>query len=131
MGLAKLIDGAAVAAALRGRVADEATHLRDEIGTAPGLATILVGENPASQVYVRAKGRACAGSGLTALDIRLPGDCGSAPLPGISVATCFDKGGYATPPRASRRCARRNPQSTVVLSSEAIASRSRLASPSW
>ncbi|MBV8505873.1 MAG: bifunctional methylenetetrahydrofolate dehydrogenase/methenyltetrahydrofolate cyclohydrolase FolD [Alphaproteobacteria bacterium] len=74
MGLAKLIDGAAVAAALRRRVADEATHLRDEIGTAPGLATILVGENPASQVYVRAKGRACAGSGLTALDIRLPGD---------------------------------------------------------
>ena len=74
MGLAKLIDGAAVAAALRRRVADESTHLRDEIGTAPGLATILVGENPASQVYVRAKGRACAGSGLTALDIRLPDD---------------------------------------------------------
>ena len=74
MGRATVIDGAAVAAALRRRVAKVAARLRGEIGTAPGLATVLVGENAASQVYVRAKGRACAGSGLAASDIRLPAD---------------------------------------------------------
>ena len=63
MGQAKLIDGAAVAAALRRRVAEVAARLRSEIGSAPGLATVLVGDDPASQVYVRAKGRACDGSG--------------------------------------------------------------------
>ena len=80
MGRATVIDGAAVAAELRRRVAEVAAHLRGEIGTAPGLATVLVGQNPASQVYVRAKGRACAGSGLAASDIRLPGDISEAGL---------------------------------------------------
>ncbi len=80
MGQAKLIDGVAVAAALRRRVAEIAARLRNEIGTAPGLATVLVGDNPASQVYVRAKGRACTGSGVTAFDIRLPSDIPEAGL---------------------------------------------------
>jgi methylenetetrahydrofolate dehydrogenase (NADP+) / methenyltetrahydrofolate cyclohydrolase len=80
VGRATVIDGAAVAAALRRRVAEIAAHLRDKIGTAPGLATILVGEDPASQVYVRAKGRACDGSGLAAFDIRLPRDISEAGL---------------------------------------------------
>lgn len=80
MGRATVIDGAAVAAELRRRVAEVAAHLRSEIGTAPGLATVLVGQNPASQVYVRAKGRACAGSGLAASDTRLPGDISEAGL---------------------------------------------------
>ncbi|MGA7265315.1 MAG: bifunctional methylenetetrahydrofolate dehydrogenase/methenyltetrahydrofolate cyclohydrolase FolD [Stellaceae bacterium] len=80
MGRATVIDGAAVAAELRRRVAEVAVHLRGEIGTAPGLATVLVGQNPASQVYVRAKGRACAGSGLAASDTRLPGDISEAGL---------------------------------------------------
>ncbi|MGA7866972.1 MAG: bifunctional methylenetetrahydrofolate dehydrogenase/methenyltetrahydrofolate cyclohydrolase FolD [Stellaceae bacterium] len=80
MGRATVIDGAAVAAELRRRVAEVAAHLRGEIGTAPGLATVLVGQNPASQVYVRAKGRACAGSGLAASDTRLPGDISEAGL---------------------------------------------------
>ncbi len=74
MGRATVIDGASAAAELRRRVAEVAARLRGEIGTAPGLATVLVGENAASQVYVRAKGRACAGSGLAASDIRLPAD---------------------------------------------------------
>lgn len=80
MGQAKLIDGTAVAAALRRRATEVAAHLHSEIGTSPGLATVLVGDNPASQVYVRAKGRACASSGLTALDTRLPMDIPEAGL---------------------------------------------------
>ncbi len=80
MGRATVIDGAAVAAALRRRVAEVAARLRGEIGTAPGLATVLVGDDPASQVYVRAKGRACAGSELAAFDIRLPSDISEAEL---------------------------------------------------
>jgi methylenetetrahydrofolate dehydrogenase (NADP+)/methenyltetrahydrofolate cyclohydrolase len=80
VGRATVIDGAAVAAALRRRTAEVAARLRSDIGTAPGLATVLVGDDPASQVYVRAKGRACAGSELTAFDIRLPTDISEARL---------------------------------------------------
>ena len=80
MGQAKLVDGAAVAAALRRRIAGVAARLRGEIGTAPGLATVLVGDDAASQVYVRAKGRACAGAEIAAFDIRLPSDISEAGL---------------------------------------------------
>lgn len=80
MGRANIIDGAAVAAELRRCAAEVAARLRSEIGTAPGLATVLVGDNPASQVYVRAKGRACDGSGIAAFDIRLPSDISEAGL---------------------------------------------------
>jgi methylenetetrahydrofolate dehydrogenase (NADP+)/methenyltetrahydrofolate cyclohydrolase len=80
VGRATVIDGAAVAGALRRRTAEVAARLRSDIGTAPGLATVLVGDDPASQVYVRAKGRACAGSELTAFDIRLPTDISEARL---------------------------------------------------
>ena len=69
---AKVIDGSALATDLRQRAAEVAAHLRAEVSITPGLATVLVGDNPASQVYIRAKARACAGSGLAALDIRLP-----------------------------------------------------------
>jgi methylenetetrahydrofolate dehydrogenase (NADP+)/methenyltetrahydrofolate cyclohydrolase len=77
---ATVIDGAAVAAALRRQVAEAAARLRVEIGTAPGLATVLVGDHPASQVYVRAKGRACVGAQIGAFDIRLPSDISEAGL---------------------------------------------------
>jgi methylenetetrahydrofolate dehydrogenase (NADP+)/methenyltetrahydrofolate cyclohydrolase len=80
VGLATVIDGAAVAASLRGRAAAVAARLRTEFGAAPGLATVLVGEDPASQVYVRAKARACTGSELAAFDIRLPADISEAEL---------------------------------------------------
>jgi methylenetetrahydrofolate dehydrogenase (NADP+) / methenyltetrahydrofolate cyclohydrolase len=69
---AAVIDGAAVAAGLRQRAGEVAASLHNAIGNAPGLATVLVGDNPASRVYVGAKARACAGSGLAAFDIRLP-----------------------------------------------------------
>jgi methylenetetrahydrofolate dehydrogenase (NADP+)/methenyltetrahydrofolate cyclohydrolase len=77
---AKVIDGGVVAAQLRKRVREVAAHLRDERGIVPGLATVLVGDDPASQVYVRAKARACAGSGLEAFDIRLPAEISEAGL---------------------------------------------------
>jgi len=69
-----VIDGGAVAAGLRRCAAEIAARLRDEQGVTAGLATVLVGDDKASEVYIRAKGRACAGSGLAAFDIRLPAD---------------------------------------------------------
>ena len=80
MSQARIIDGSAIAAGLRQRIGVVAARLRDEAAITPGLATVLVGDNAASQVYVRAKGRACAGSGLAAFDIRLPADVSQADL---------------------------------------------------
>ncbi len=80
MGDATVIDGSAVAAGLRKRAAEIAARLRDEKGVSAGLATVLVGDDKASEVYIRAKGRACAGSGLAAFDIRLPADISGAGL---------------------------------------------------
>ena len=75
-----MIDGSAVAAGLRKCAAEIAARLRDEKGVSAGLATVLVGDDKASEVYIRAKGRACAGSGLAAFDIRLPADISGAGL---------------------------------------------------
>lgn len=80
MGQAKIIDGSAIAAELRRRAAEAAARIRSEIGSTPGLATVLVGDNPASQAYVRAKARACAGSSLAAIDVRLDGEISEAQL---------------------------------------------------
>ena len=55
---ARIIDGKAAAAALRARVAVEVAKFRVAKGRAPGLAVVLVGEDPASTVYVRSKGKA-------------------------------------------------------------------------
>lgn len=71
---ATVIDGAAIAAGLRQRAAEIAACVGDKVGSKPGLATVLVGDDPASRVYIGAKARACAGSGLDAFDIRLPAD---------------------------------------------------------
>src|SRR5579884_2599472 len=70
---AALIDGKAVAADLRRRVAEAAAGLRNR-GIVPGLAVVLVGDDPASQVYVRSKGRACIAAGLASFEHRLPAD---------------------------------------------------------
>jgi methylenetetrahydrofolate dehydrogenase (NADP+) / methenyltetrahydrofolate cyclohydrolase len=67
---AALIDGKAHAAALRARIATGVTRL----GRAPGLAVVLVGEDPASAVYVRAKGKACVEVGMASFEHRLPAD---------------------------------------------------------
>ena len=74
-GGAKAIDGKAIAAGLRRDVAEEVRALTSRGLQAPGLATILVGEDPASHVYVEAKHRACAEVGIASIDRRLPADC--------------------------------------------------------
>ena len=71
---ARLIDGKAFAAGLRARVADEATKLIAACGRKPGLAVVLVGEDPASSVYVRSKGKATVAAGMESFEHRLPAD---------------------------------------------------------
>ena len=61
---ARLIDGRAAAAALRERIATQVAAFRAATGRAPGLATVLVGEDPASAVYVRSKGKATLEAGM-------------------------------------------------------------------
>ena len=57
---AKIIDGKAVAAEMRAECRERTRQLSERFGVVPGLAVVLVGENPASLVYVRNKVRACA-----------------------------------------------------------------------
>ena len=76
----KVIDGKAVAAGLRSRVAAIAARLRDEMNLPAGLAAVLVGNDPASQVYVRAKSRAVAAAGLDSFERRFPADITEAVL---------------------------------------------------
>jgi methylenetetrahydrofolate dehydrogenase (NADP+)/methenyltetrahydrofolate cyclohydrolase len=69
---ARIIDGKAIAADLRDRVAASAARLARERGLVPGLAVVLVGSNPASESYVGNKVRMTAGSGMRSFDHRLP-----------------------------------------------------------
>jgi methylenetetrahydrofolate dehydrogenase (NADP+) / methenyltetrahydrofolate cyclohydrolase len=71
---AQIIDGKAVAARVRARVADGVEHFVTDNGRPPGLATVLVGEDPASGVYVGGKQRVCAEVGMHPFDVRLPAD---------------------------------------------------------
>jgi methylenetetrahydrofolate dehydrogenase (NADP+)/methenyltetrahydrofolate cyclohydrolase len=71
---AQIIDGKAIAASVRADVAEQVRAFREQTGRVPGLATVLVGEDPASAVYVGGKQRACAEVGMKAFDIRLPAD---------------------------------------------------------
>jgi methylenetetrahydrofolate dehydrogenase (NADP+)/methenyltetrahydrofolate cyclohydrolase len=69
---ARLIDGKAAAADLRARVAGEVAKFRVATGRAPGLAVVLVGEDPASAVYVRSKGKATVEAGMLSFEHKLP-----------------------------------------------------------
>jgi methylenetetrahydrofolate dehydrogenase (NADP+)/methenyltetrahydrofolate cyclohydrolase len=71
---ARRIDGKAAAAAVRERVAVVAADFKARTGRAPGLATVLVGEDPASAVYVRSKGKATAEAGMESFAHHLPVD---------------------------------------------------------
>ena len=68
MAEAKIIDGKAFAAGLRSRVAEGVAALKASHGVTPGLAVVLVGEDPASQVYVRSKERALVELGMNSFD---------------------------------------------------------------
>jgi len=74
---ARLLDGTATAAAIRAEVLAEARSLRDR-GIRPGLGVLLVGDDPASAVYVRSKTRACEELGIHHQTLRLPGSAGTA-----------------------------------------------------
>jgi methylenetetrahydrofolate dehydrogenase (NADP+)/methenyltetrahydrofolate cyclohydrolase len=69
---AERIDGRAFAARLRERVAEAVPDFARAAGRAPGLAVVLVGDDPASQVYVRSKGRATEEAGMAGFEHRLP-----------------------------------------------------------
>jgi methylenetetrahydrofolate dehydrogenase (NADP+) / methenyltetrahydrofolate cyclohydrolase len=75
---ARLIDGNALAAALRQRLAAAAAAFAQEHGAPPGLAAVLVGDDPASRIYIRNKQRACAAVGLASFEHELPGDASEA-----------------------------------------------------
>ena len=74
MAEARLIDGKAFAEGLRARIADEVQRLKAEHGLQPGLAVVLVGEDPASQIYVRSKEEQTEQAGMRSISHRLPAD---------------------------------------------------------
>jgi len=71
---ARIIDGKAFAADLRARIAGQVATFRAAAGRAPGLAVVLVGEDPASAVYVRSKHKATLAAGMESFEHRLPAD---------------------------------------------------------
>jgi methylenetetrahydrofolate dehydrogenase (NADP+) / methenyltetrahydrofolate cyclohydrolase len=72
--MATIIDGKAVAAGIREQVADEVARFVSERGSPPGLATVLVGDDPASHIYVAGKHRACGEVGIASIGRELPAD---------------------------------------------------------
>jgi methylenetetrahydrofolate dehydrogenase (NADP+)/methenyltetrahydrofolate cyclohydrolase len=76
----KIIDGKAFAAGLRERIGREVARLKADHGVTPGLAVVLVGENPASQVYVRNKARQTAEAGMASFEHKLPKETTQAEL---------------------------------------------------
>jgi methylenetetrahydrofolate dehydrogenase (NADP+)/methenyltetrahydrofolate cyclohydrolase len=74
---AKVLDGTAIGRTIRDEVAAEVARMK---GRRPGLAAVLVGEDPASAVYVRSKGKACEEAGMHSVTIRLPADTPEAEL---------------------------------------------------
>jgi methylenetetrahydrofolate dehydrogenase (NADP+)/methenyltetrahydrofolate cyclohydrolase len=77
---ATIIDGKAIAARVREEVAAEVVQLRERTGVIPGLATVLVGDDPASHIYVNGKQRASAEVGMVPIDRRLPADVSAAEI---------------------------------------------------
>jgi len=77
---ATIIDGKAFAATVRSKVAEHVTRLKDDHGITPGLAVVLVGEDPASQVYVRSKGKMTVEVGMNSFEHKLDPDTSEADL---------------------------------------------------
>ncbi len=77
---AELIDGKAFAGALRARIAVHAAAFEAQTARKAGLAVVLVGEDPASQVYVRSKGKSTVEAGMASFEHRLPADTPEADL---------------------------------------------------
>jgi methylenetetrahydrofolate dehydrogenase (NADP+)/methenyltetrahydrofolate cyclohydrolase len=77
---ADIIDGKAFAATVRARVAEQVARLKADHGITPGLAVVLVGEDPASQVYVRSKGKKTVETGMNSFEHTLDADTSEAEL---------------------------------------------------
>ena len=80
---AAIIDGKAIAAALRGRVADEVARVKRDQGLLPGLAVVLVGNDPASEVYVRSKHKQTQDAGMASFEHKLAADVSQVELLGL------------------------------------------------
>ncbi len=87
---AQIIDGKAFAATIRTKVAAHVAHIRDLSGVLPGLAVVLVGEDPASQVYVRSKGKQTTEAGMASFEHKLPQDTSEAALLAVIAALNAD-----------------------------------------
>ena len=83
MAVAKIIDGLAIAGELRAAVAVEALRMKAASGIVAGLAVVLVGDDPASHVYVKSKSKAAGEAGIKAFDHRLPADVTEVELLGL------------------------------------------------
>lgn len=78
--MTQIIDGKAFAAKLRAQVADHVTRLKEVNAITPGLAVVLVGEDPASEVYVRNKGKQTVECGMNSYEHKLPAETSEADL---------------------------------------------------
>jgi methylenetetrahydrofolate dehydrogenase (NADP+)/methenyltetrahydrofolate cyclohydrolase len=86
-----VIDGKAVAASLRGRIEAETARLKTQSGITPGLATVLVGKDPASEVYVRNKRKTAEALGFNSIHVELPSDTSQDELVGKVRALSADR----------------------------------------
>lgn len=77
---ARILDGKALSETVRGAVAVEVARLKAETGVTPGLTVVLVGDDPASRVYVRNKENACKSAGMNGTVLRFPADVSQAGL---------------------------------------------------
>ena len=78
MAEARIIDGKTIAGELKARVAEAVARLKADHGLTPGLAVVLVGNDPASEVYVRNKGIASREAGMNSFEFKLPGEASEA-----------------------------------------------------
>lgn len=84
--MAEIIDGKLVSQKLRSEIRDEILAFKEEHNSVPGLAVVVVGDNPASAVYVKNKHKACLDVGIESFDIRFPADISEAEL-----LSCIDE----------------------------------------
>ncbi len=89
--MARILDGNAIAARIREEIKAGMEKLKEDFGVAPGLTVIIVGEDPASKVYVGRKHKACEELGIKSQVIRLPADCAEAAL--IAEIDCLNADG--------------------------------------
>ena len=107
----KIIDGKQLAQNLRGEIAAGVESLKSEKGVTPGLAVILVGDNPASVSYVTAKEKACAEAGMYSKEIRLPADIQN---------TLSEQAGTLIPPACANRIQIRLLRGNVIIAAKPV-----------